>query len=242
MSFKKGYKPKHTKYVDGYEDEFITIKKRIDDTKRPKGEIVRNYICVCKKCGKEFIVSHTMIRDKIASYCKDCKKEIKEKNKNKYYGTRIYSIWYSIKCRCYYKKHPCYSNYGGRGIEMCDEWKNSSTNFGDWAIENGYSDNLTIDRIDNNKGYSPDNCRWSTRKQQCENRRCKTSEDIDYRKRVMETMKPKGKMIEINGETKNITDWCKYYNISKNTVETRMYRLNWDVVKAITTPSRKRGS
>lgn len=232
MPFQKGHRLTPEKYVDGYEDEFVKIKKRIENTRRPCGETVRNYICICKDCGKEFTASHSLITTHKAGVCYECKKKKREKTKNKYYGTRIYSIWYSMKCRCYYEKHPYYNNYGGRGIGICDEWRYNSTAFGDWAISHGYADNLTIDRIDNNKGYSPENCRWATYKEQLENRRkCFPSRERSNKS-----------LIEINGISKTKGEWCEFYGISRKTVEKRIYQLKWDVVKAITTPpKRKKG-
>lgn len=241
MPFQKGHRLTPEKYIDGYEDEFVKIKKRIENTRRPCGEIVRNYICICKKCGSEFKASHNLIQTKCANLCKTCKLKRRKANMKDghYYGTRIYSIWYSMKCRCYYEKHPCYSNYGGRGITVCDEWKNSSDAFGDWAISNGYSDDLTLDRIDNDKGYSPENCRWATRKEQANNRRKCETENFDNGN----VKRRKGRrIIEINGERRSLTEWCDYYHISKKTVEKRLYQYKWDVVEAITTPSRKRGN
>ncbi len=84
---------------------------------------------------------------------------------------RIYHIWESMKSRCYDSKNKCYYLYGGRGIAVCDEWKNDFLKFCDWALNNGYADNLTIDRIDNYKGYFPDNCRWATNLEQQRNKR-----------------------------------------------------------------------
>lgn len=87
---------------------------------------------------------------------------------------RLYQIWCDMKQRCYNPKVREYKNYGGRGITVCDEWMNSAAFF-EWAKANGYSEKLTIDRIDNDKGYSPDNCRWSTAKEQRHNQRPRKS-------------------------------------------------------------------
>ena len=83
----------------------------------------------------------------------------------------LYCRWEIMKSRCYRKSDKDYPNYGGRGITMCDEWRYDFWAFADWAMENGYRDGLTIDRKDNDKGYSPDNCRWITRYEQNQNKR-----------------------------------------------------------------------
>lgn len=88
---------------------------------------------------------------------------------------RLYNIWCNMKQRCLNVKHPKYNRYGGRGITICEEWLNIE-NFYNWSMNNGYNDNLTIDRIDNNKGYSPDNCRWVSIS---ENSRKKSTTKID---------------------------------------------------------------
>lgn len=84
--------------------------------------------------------------------------------------TRLHKIWESMIARCKYEKHPYYADYGGRGITVCDEWHNY-IEFRDWAITHGYNDDLTIDRIKNEKGYEASNCRWVTMREQQNNKR-----------------------------------------------------------------------
>lgn len=85
--------------------------------------------------------------------------------------TRLYRIWANMKTRCYNKMDPHYSRWGGRGVKICNEWINDFKAFYDWAIKNGYQDNLSIDRINNDGNYEPNNCRWATIKQQNNNKR-----------------------------------------------------------------------
>ena len=91
--------------------------------------------------------------------------EFKKKN------ARLYTIWQGIKSRCYNEKNTCFHCYGGRGISICDEWKSSFVTFANWALANGYDDTLSIDRIDVDGNYSPNNCRWITMKEQQRNKR-----------------------------------------------------------------------
>jgi len=85
------------------------------------------------------------------------------------FGTRLYRIWFSMKARCFNSNNKFYKNYGGRGIKVCNKWLEFIP-FRDWALNNGYAENLEIDRIDNDKGYYPENCHWTTTAINCQNR------------------------------------------------------------------------
>lgn len=120
-------------------------------------------------------------------------------------GTRLYYIWQGIKKRCYNTNDARYHRYGGRGITVCEEWITDYINFHNWAIENGYSEDKTIDRIDNDGNYEPSNCRWSTNKEQCNNR----SSNIK---------------ITIGNATKTLTEWCEIFEIDFKAVIGRYHR------------------
>ena len=128
--------------------------------------------CICQ-CGNEITVEGQHLRNGATISCGCYHKEdlSKRRKKHGYSETRLYSIWYGIKCRCLMKNHIAYAYYGGRGISICDDWLDF-TKFRGWALSNGYSENLEIDRIDNNSGYEPSNCRWVTHAENMKNLRC----------------------------------------------------------------------
>lgn len=168
------------------------------------------WICQCD-CGR--ISSHRS-DGLLAGTIKSCgcyKREqdairVTKNHKHKQSGTRLYGIWQGMKGRCYNPNDPSYKNWGGRGVEICDEWKDDFTCFYTWAVENGYSEDLTIDRIDNNGNYTPDNCRWASQKTQARNRRSNVS-------------------ITIGRETKPLVEWCEIFKLSYTTVNARYKRM-----------------
>ena len=118
--------------------------------------------------------------------------------------TRLYRTWRHMKERCLNPNNNRYSLYGGRGITVCEEWARSFNSFFEWAIENGYEENLTIDRIDTNGNYCPENCRWADSLFQQNNKRS-------------------NRRITFNGETKTIAEWSRITGIKSRTL---LYRLN----------------
>lgn len=129
-------------------------------------------------------------------------------------NTRLYRIYKTMKCRCYNKNREEYPNYGGRGIKVCDEWLNDFMVFYNWAMDNGYKEDLTIDRIDNNKGYSPANCRWVDKKIQA----CNTRRNLK---------------LTYNGVTHLISHWAELLNLDQCLLSHR-YSSGWDIEKMLT--------
>lgn len=123
--------------------------------------------CICV-CGNETIVVGSSMTNGLTTSC-GCKRDEAVREANKTHGlteTRLYSIWKNMKKRCYNKNNKDYKYYGGQGVTLCDYWKNEFINFYNWSINNGYKENLTIDRKDNYDNYNPLNCRWVTMREQ----------------------------------------------------------------------------
>lgn len=144
----------------------VVIRRMPSVNKRTK------WLCVCD-CGNEIIAESYNLKTGHTTSC-GCFQREATAEANQTHGmrkTRLYRIWVCMKNRCYAKSYHAFKHYGGRGIKVCAEWRNSFETFRDWALSNGYADNLTIDRVDTNGDYCPANCRWATMAEQNQNKR-----------------------------------------------------------------------
>ncbi len=155
--------------IDLTDRQFGLLKVRGRSTEKA---IRVKWVCVCE-CGNVVVVEGQHLRNGSTISCGCYHKDelSKRKRKHGYSETRLYSIWCGMRGRCLSEKHRAYHYYGGRGITICNEWLDF-TNFRNWALANGYSDNLEIDRINNNLGYEATNCRWITHAENMKNLRC----------------------------------------------------------------------
>lgn len=167
------------------------------------------WMCQCE-CGNIKSCRADSLKCGAITSC-GCKKKEQDKvnltanHSHKQSGTRLYYIWQGVKSRCYNVNDSRYANYGGRGIKVCEEWKSDFSNFFQWASESGYSDLLTIDRINVDGDYEPCNCRWADAKTQCNNR---TSNIY----------------IKIGNSTKTLKEWCDIFNVNYSKTIKRYHR------------------
>ena len=198
----------------------LTVIERAPDHIVPSGRRYVRWRCLCE-CGNEvFPTSDALTRGKTVScgcHSRDVARDTHLSHGESH--TRLYQVWSAIKRRCYNPNARHYESYGGRGIQMCDEWKNSYETFRDWAISTGYQElpfsKCTIDRIDNNGNYEPSNCRWVDGVAQANNRRS-------------------NRRFTYNGETNNIKEWSDIYGIPYKLLHGRLY-TGWSIEKALTT-------
>lgn len=189
----------------------LTVIKESEKYVLPSGQTNRAFLCKCD-CGneKKIRLSH-LIRFKITT-CGTCERALKG-----FVGTRLHNSWKAMKNRVasnYFQKQYYYD----KGIGLCPEWEHFNK-FMEWSLQNGYKENLTIDRIDNSKGYYPSNCRWVTQKENNRNQDNTT-------------------MVVIDGIKKPLRDYCEIYNQPYYTIRARINR-GWDCKKALETPIKK---
>jgi len=182
----------------------------------------RRWICICD-CGNEVVVFNSSLTSGNTKSCKCLSKEglILRNINGTTHGmtkTRQYRIWFDMIKRCSNTKCISYAEYGGRGICVCERWEKFELFWED--MKDNYQDNLTLDRINNDDGYYLENCKWSTRKEQANNRR--TNRTVTYL-----------------GETLTLKEMAEKYLINPSTLKRRLNRCN-DVAKAITNPLQKR--
>ena len=189
-----------------------TVLKRVADRVLKNGKRYPTYQCLCS-CGNIKNVDYFNLRNHKTKSC-GCLFE-----RNSHYKEPLYQRWLDMKSRCNCPNNTEYSNYGGRGISVIEEWNNDYFAFKNWALQNGFSEELTLDRIDVNGNYEPQNCRWITFIDQQNNRR-------------------NNRKVTYHGQTKTVCQWSRELGIHPATL---VHRLNYwnDVEKAFTESVRK---
>lgn len=170
------------------------------------------WICQCD-CGNIKSVRSDSLQSGGIKSCGCLKRKTDAENmakahKHKLSKTPLYNVWQNMKSRCYNENDTRFADWGGRGICVCDEWRHDFMAFYDWAVTHGYSEGLTIDRIDNDGNYCPENCRWATQEQQSRNRRSNIN-------------------ITIGNSTRTLLEWCEIFDLNYPAVNAR-YRRNGD--------------
>lgn len=188
------------------------------------------YRCRCE-CGTESVINGYHLAHGNSRMCRECAYSGMKGHNPWVNGTHcasyidgrstheLYDTWDGMLKRCYNPKSISYKNYGARGICVCDEWRSDFFAFEHWCFENGYRKELQLDRIDSSKGYTPDNCRWVTPKENVLNRACT-------------------RWITYDGETRTICDWAKSIGISETGLNDRL-KKGWPLEKALTLPPHK---
>lgn len=179
------------------------------------------WLCQCE-CGNTITVRRDGLTTGHTTSCGCYAKSGDAHRQHGMTGTKLHRTWMSMRARCRNRKFKQYKDYGARGIAVCDEWngEHGFVAFMEWALDNGYSDELTIDRIDNDKGYSPENCRWVTMAEQALNKRS-------------------NHYITFEGKTQTLKEWADEKNMKYGTLSNR-FKKGWSVEDALTRPVDKK--
>ena len=178
------------------------------------------WMCQCD-CGEIHYCLSSSLRSGRTRSCGCLNRE--QRSRNKTHGqsnTKLYHIYHAMRQRCYNENFPYYKYYGGRGVEICEEWQQFEP-FRDWAMSHGYEDGLSIERKDVNKGYTPDNCEWIPMSQQASNRRTTV-------------------YVEWEGKRVTLMELSDRYFIERHVLYDRIVKGGWSVEKAVSTPIEKR--
>lgn len=203
--------------LTGYRVGRLTVVSFAGHRRTVSGTSIRFWLCECE-CGNTCLVSTDCLRKGVTRSCGCLKREKDKTNSNRLlHGlskTRPYKIWIDIKRRCKDCQRPSYQYYGGKGVKICQEWESDFMAFYKWAIANGYDDSLSIDRIDVNGDYCPENCRWVTNKIQANNT-------------------TRNRFITYDGRTQTLAQWADELGVSRTLISDRLDRLGWPVDMAL---------
>lgn len=201
----------------------LLVLKRVDNDKY--GNL--NWECLCN-CGNKKIIRGANLRNGLTKSCGCYNYEQsvafgkKWGGHNKIHGmkqSRLYNLWCNMKARCHNSKNDSFKWYGNKNIKVCKEWVDNFVEFYEWSISNGYKNNLTIDRLDNNKDYSPSNCKWSSMKEQQNNR-------------------SNNHIVSFNGKTHTLAEWSEILKIKYSVIHDRLKR-GWTMERIINTSIKK---
>lgn len=181
------------------------------------------WVCECD-CNERNvqIVQANHLREGSSLQCSKCAHKITGESNSTHRETesRLYYIWCSMKSRCNRPTDDAYERYGGRGISVCTEWMNSFESFRNWSLDNGYQEDLSIERVNNDGNYCPENCRWATAIEQANNRRS-------------------NRILTYNNETHTLAEWSRLTGLDRHVITDRIDKFNWSIEKALATPVKR---
>lgn len=199
----------------------LTVTEFSHFQRSPSGHKNAYWKCICD-CGAVVVKPTFRLRSGNVKSCGCFKVDEIRRTRTKPFDRRLYGVYDGMLKRCYDPRFEYYSYYGGRGITICEEWlgDNGLDNFRRWAMQNGYRRGLTIERKNNDEGYSPDNCAWVDRFEQGKNKRNNI-------------------LVTINGETKILAEWCRILDVPYWRVKRRRRSPGWSTVEALLVPPLK---